>query len=114
MRTMKKNRQNVYIAPRFKQHNDKGTYDFEEPFLFRENLSPVNSESEVKEYGERHYNMYKSIVSRNKWENKINAEDRAYIDRTPDGEKVYGAKADYRVESVRKTLNTLTVYFEKI
>lgn len=114
MRTMNKNRQNVYIAPRLDKPNDRGQYAFEEPFLFRENLSPVNSESEVKEYGERHYNMYKSTVTRKKWENKINAEDRVYIDRTPDGEKVYGSKADYRVESVRKTLNTLTVYFEKI
>lgn len=114
MRTLKKNKQNVYIAYRSEKHNERGSYDFAKPIPFRENLSPVDSESEVKEYGERHYNMYKSTVTRKKWENKINAEDRAYIDRTPDGEKVYGSKADYRVESVRKTLNTITVYFEKI
>lgn len=114
MRTMNKNRQNVYIARRLDKPNDRGQYIFEEPFLFRENLSPVDSESEVKEYGERHYNMYKSVVSRKKWEKKINAEDRAYIDKSSDGEKVYGAKADYRVESVRKGLDFITVYFEKI
>lgn len=115
MRTMKRNRQNVYIAHRIVVEENKSRKRYEKPFHFRENLSPVDSESEVKEYGERHFSMFKSIVDRKKWEKKISVEDAVYIDASfkDESENTYGINADYKVESIRPTLNTLTIYFEK-
>lgn len=54
-------------------------------------------------------------MDRSKWEDRIKPLDLAYLDGAiPADEKVNGAKANYKVESMRKTLNTMTIYFEKL
>ena len=117
MRTAYRNRMIYYIAS---LDTEKGTDDYGKPqysvpFVFRENLAPVNSESDIAEYGNRIKNMYKSLVDRSKWEGRIKPLDLAYLDGAmPADEKVNGAKANYKVESIRKTLNTITIYFEKL
>lgn len=114
MNMMRRNKQRIYIARRTSLSDDYGKPLYEEPFLFQENLAPVDSESEIKEYGERHYNMFKSVVKKSKWISKINVEDVVYLEGvTPLNEVLYGSRANYRVESIRTYLDTMTIYFEK-
>lgn len=115
MRMMAKNKQNFFIANRLNVASGRGAKTYGKPFAMRENLAPVDSESEIKEYGERHFNMYKTITSKNVWYGRIKEGDVAYLDGVlPDGEEIYGCNANYRVESIRTHLTTMTIYFEKV
>ena len=115
MRMMNKNKQNFYVSNRLNIEGGRGVKTYGKPFTMRGNLSPVNSESEIKEYGERHFNMYKTIVSKKVWCGRIKEGDVAYLNGVlPDGEGIYGCNANYRVESIRLTLTTMTIYFEKV
>lgn len=116
MRTMRRNNQTVYIAQLDTENgtDKKGNFLYKMPFKMRVNLTPVNSSSDIEVYGERVRNMYQSVVNRKIWDNKIKENDVAYLLGTsPIGEKVNGSKANYKVESIRYTLNTMTIYFEK-
>lgn len=119
MRCLRKNAQISYIASLTMDDtlvDDHGNRPYETPFIFNENLACVDGESEKEEYGDRVKNMYKSVVMKDKWIDRIKANDKAYLDgATPDNEVQNGANANYRIESVRNTsLNMVTVYFEKL
>lgn len=116
MRNMHINRQKSYIANRIKgEVDDYGNSLFNQPFLFDENLSNVDGDSDIAEWGERVNKMYKSIVERRLWEGKISEGDNAYLEGTiPPESDIRCLKANYKVESVRyPSLNTMAIYFEK-
>lgn len=114
MRTLNRNKQIIYIANKLKGTNDYGTPNYDVPFLFKENLSPVDGDSEIKEYGDRISKMYKSIVPLYKWKGKIKEGDVAYLEgSTPKSELLNGNDSNYNVVSVRYSLNVMIIYFEK-
>lgn len=116
MRNMHINRQYSYIINVIKgETDDYGNVLYSQPFLFNENLSAVDGDSEITEWGERVSKMYKSVVQRGTWEGKINEGDNAYLDGVmPPQIDKNGINANYKVVSVRfPTLNTMAIYFEK-
>lgn len=116
MRNMHINRQYSYIINVIKgETDDYGNPLYSQPFLFDENLSAVNGDSEITEWGERVSKMYKSVVQRGTWEGKINEGDNAYLDGVTSPQiDNNGIMANYKVVSVRfPTLNTMAIYFEK-
>lgn len=115
MRLGSRNKETMYIAKLTDTKDDYGKPIYDKPFVFKANLAPVDSSSEITIYGSRVSKMQKSIVVRKLYENKFKENDVAYLDGVkPDGEKVNGSKANYRIESIRKYHKSMTIYFEKL
>lgn len=116
MRTLRRNNQTIYIAQIDTDAgvDKKGNFLYKVPFKLRINLAPLDSSSDIEIYGNRIKNMYQSVVSRSIWEDRIKENGVAYLfGASPLGEKANGSKANYNIESIRYTLNTMTIYFEK-
>lgn len=84
-------------------------------FLGKQNIQPLSGTSDIAEYGTRVRQMQKVLLDYNKYLNKFKENDVAYLEViTPEYEKVYGEKANYRIDSVRNQNKKIVIYFEKL
>lgn len=115
MRLGSRNKERMFIAAKLDTSDDYGKSIFDKPFIIKANLKPLDSRSDITIYGDRVNKMHKSVVVRKMYDGKVKENDVAYLEgANPDGEEVYGSKANYRVEAVRKYRKSMTIYFEKI
>lgn len=89
---------------------------FDEPKPYYFNVQPVTNTSDIQEFGENTSRMKVAIITnRQKYENTFNEFDCAYLDgATPEGETLYGEKANYRVYAVQKQNVAIRVFFIKL
>ena len=98
---------------------DLGTYEikvYDTPQEYSFNIQPVNLSSDVQAFGENANKMKVAVITnRKKYEGKFKEFDCAYLDgATPNGEKVNGQKANYRIYSVQPQNVVIRVFFIKI
>ena len=112
-------KKDLYVASFLKdEYDDKGnkisTYSKPE-YIGKENIQPLSGESDIAEYGTRVTKMQKVLLDYDKYLGKFKENDLAYLDGiTPDGEKVNGDNANYRIDSVRNQNKKIAIYFEKL
>lgn len=89
---------------------------FAKPLPYSFNIQPVSSASDIQDFGENASKMKVAVITnRAKYENKFKEFDCAYLDgATPNGEKVNGQNANYRIYAVRPQNVIIRVFFMKI
>lgn len=111
---------NIYIAKKLdtvedEYHNEFAQYD--EPVKYKRwNIQYVKSKSEILEFGQQAaITQVATIPNTIQYANKFKEFDLAYLDgASPDGEKINGANANYRIYSVRPQNNIIKIYFRKL
>lgn len=112
-------KKDLYIASFLKdEYDDEGnkisTYAKPE-HIGKENIQPLNGESDVVEYGTKVTKMQKVLLDYDKYLGKFKENDLAYLDGIiPDGEQVNGDNANYRIDNVRNQNKKIAIYFEKL
>lgn len=94
--------------------NEITVYDIPEKYSF--NIQPVTSSSDIQEFGEKANRMKVAVITnRAKYEGKFKEFDCAYLDgATPEGEKVNGQNANYRIYAVQNQNVIIRVFFMKL
>lgn len=89
---------------------------YDKPEKYKFNIQPVNSTSDVQEFGEKANRMKVAVVlNRKKYENKFKEFDCVYLDGvTPDEEIINGQNANYRIYSVQPQNVAIRIFFIKI
>lgn len=109
-----------YIASRMSTKlddygNEIPTYSKAKAYRF--SIMPASGEWDIATYGDRVSYIYKAVVDKNIYANKIKEGDLAYLHGvTPDGETedTYGSKANYVVNKVVYQNVVMQVHFEKL
>ena len=110
-------RKPLYIASKLRveldeEGNEVNVYD--EPIYYEFNYQPVTSEADIQEFGENVEKVEKMVIPIS-YKDSFKEFDVAYLDgATPDGEKVYGHNANYRLRSPRVGNNVIVIYMDKI
>lgn len=112
-------KKDLYVAKLVKETIDdygNNIKEYKEPKYYGKfNIQPLSGESDVTEYGSKVSKMQKVLVDYDKYLDKFKEGDVAYLDRvTPEGEELFGDKANYRINSVREQHRKIAIYFEKI
>ena len=110
----------IYIAKKLdpiedENHNEFAQYDTPVKYK-RWNIQYIKSNSEILEFGEKaNITQVTTIPNTPQYAGKFKEFDLAYLDgATPDGEKVNGQNANYRIYSVRPQNNIIRIYFRKL
>ena len=110
---------NVYIASKVGtqldiEGNEINVYGEpnEKPYKF--NYQPVNTDSDIAEFGEKSSIMKKAVIPIS-YQDQFKEFDVAYLDgATPEGEENYGDNANYRLLPPRDGNSVIIIYFEKL
>ena len=87
---------------------------YSEPIKYVFNYQPISSDAEISEFGEKVKVMKKAVIPI-RYKNMFKEFDVAYLDDvTPDGERVYGEKANYRLLPPINGNAVIIIYFEKL
>lgn len=69
----------------------------------------------MQEFGNRVNRIKKVYLEYDEYYGRLHENDRAYLDNvTPEGETIYGDKANYIVYSVRPQNRRIAVFFQKL
>lgn len=106
----------IWIAKRIPDKVDKyGRAEYEKPVEYRWNVQPVSADDEFLEFGQNANLTQKALIESKKYLGEFKEFDLAYLDgQTPEGEKVYGSKANYRLCPPRNQNKCIRIYFEKL
>lgn len=110
-------RKPLYIASKLRvdideEGNEVNVYDT--PVYYEFNYQPVTSEADIQEFGENVEKVEKMVIPIS-YLDSFKEFDVAYLDgATPEGEKVNGIKANYRLRSPRIGNNVIVIYMDKI
>jgi hypothetical protein len=106
----------IWIAKQIPNELDEyGRAKYEEPEMFEMNVQPVSAEADIQEFGQSARQMQKALIEYDKYFGKFKEFDVAYLDGiTPEGEKVNGSKANYRLYPPRNQNRCITLYFERL
>lgn len=93
--------------------NEIKNYDKPKEYSF--NIQPVTLSSDIQAFGENSNKMKVAVITnRKKYEGKFKEFDCAYLDgATPEGEKINGQNANYRIYSVQPQNVAIRVFFIK-
>lgn len=93
--------------------NEIKNYDKPQEYSF--NIQPVTLSSDIQAFGENANKMKVALITnRKKYEGKFKEFDCAYLDgATPEGEKINGQNANYRIYSVQPQNVAIRVFFIK-
>ena len=95
--------------------NEIPIYAKPEKYMF--NIMPAGGELDIASYGERLSYIYKTLVEKKKYINKISEGDIAYLhgaepkDETKD---TYGSQGNYMVDRIALQNVGMMIYFEKL
>lgn len=107
----------IYIAKKKKLDYDKfgkQIVEYDEPKKYLFNVQSVNSQVDLMEFGEKSNMMQKAVISI-KYLNEFKENDLAYLDGiNPNGEAIFGEKANYRLYPPRNQNKVIVIYFERI
>lgn len=86
------------------------------PELYAFNIQPITNTSDIQAFGDNVSKMKVAVITnRKKYEGKFKEFDCAYLDgATPEGEKVNGQNANYRVYAVQNQNVIIRVFFIKL
>ena len=107
----------IFISKKIKVDLDEDgneivTYD--KPVKYEFNYQPINSYSEIVEFGEKASIMQKAVIPI-KFKNDFKEYDIAYLDdANPINEKVNGENANYKLLPPRNGNSVIIIYFEKL
>ena len=88
-------------------------YDTPKPYLM--NVQPVNSDSEIAEFGAKATGMQKALIEMKPYYGMFKEFDLAYLDgANPTGETVNGENANYRLHPPRNQNKCIRIYLERI
>lgn len=106
----------IWIAKQIPNElDDYGRPKYEEPQEYHWNVQPVSAEDDVQEFGQNANLMQKTLIEYDKYFGEFKEFDVAYLDGiTPEGEREYGSKANYRLCPPRNQNKCIRIYFEKI
>lgn len=106
----------IWIAKQIPNELDEyGRAKYEKPEMFEMNVQPVSAEADIQEFGQSARQMQKALIEYDKYFGKFKEFDVAYLDGvTPEGEKVNGSKANYRLYPPRNQNRCITLYFERL
>jgi len=98
------------------EEDDYGRPKYEKPEVYYWNVQPVSADDDMQEFGQNVSLMQKALIENTpKNFGKFHAYDVAYLDGvTPEGETVYGSKANYRLLPPRNQNKCIRIYLEKI
>lgn len=129
MRMLKRNKRGLYLAKRIgiDQTDDSEVAVYDEPIYLKVNYNPVQADSDTQAFGERFTQIQKAVVQ-NDVATNFREFDLAYLDgATPFDKPVWfpdeehtgpeqfpGDYANFRVQSVRFSLNESIIYFERL
>ena len=114
----KKWNKTIYIAS--KQGIEEDDYGhtvtkYEKPQKYKMNVQPISSSSDIEEFGENANLIQKAVIEYDEYFGKFKEFDIAYLDGiTPDGEKVNGENANYRLYPPRNQNRCILLYFERL
>ena len=110
-------KKDVYIASKIGVETDNDENEFSiygEPIKYSFNYQPVNSDSEIAEFGEKVRVMKKAVIPIS-YKDKFKEFDVAYLDDvTPNEEEKNGDKANYVLLPPRNGNAVIIIYFEKL
>lgn len=90
---------------------------YSKPEKYMLNIMPATGELDIAMYGDRISSVYKTIVSKIKFLNKIKEGDIAYLHGVnPKGEtsNTYGSNGNYIVNSVSIQNTVIAIHFKKL
>lgn len=89
--------------------------NYDKPIKYSFNIQPVTLSSDIQAFGENANKMKVALITnRKKYEGKFKEFDCAYLDgATPEGEKINGQNANYRIYSVQPQNVAIRVFFIK-
>lgn len=90
--------------------------DYATPISYIFNIQPINSESEIRAFGELAPRMKVAVLTdRDKYDNVFKEFDLAYLDgASPSNEKINGDLANYRIYAVQPQHMIIKIYFLKL
>lgn len=107
----------IYISKKLKVEVDEEDNEivvYDKPEYYEFNYQPVNSYSEIVEFGEKCSIMKKMVIPIS-YINMFKEFDVAYLDGiTPKTEKINGENANYRLLPPRNGNSVIVIYLEKI
>lgn len=107
----------IYISKKLRVETDDEENEiviYDKPMLYEFNYQPVNSYSEIVEFGEK-CSIMKKMVIPIVYINMFKEFDIAYLDgASPTEEKVNGENANYRLLPPRNGNSVIVIYLEKI
>jgi hypothetical protein len=107
----------IYISKKLKVEVDEEDNEivvYDKPTYYEFNYQPVNSYSEIVEFGEKCSIMKKMVIPIT-YINMFKEFDVAYLDGvSPKEEKVNGENANYRLLPPRNGNSVIIIYLEKI
>lgn len=107
----------IYISKKLKVEVDEEDNEivvYDKPIPYEFNYQPVNSYSEIVEFGEKCSIMKKMVIPIS-YINMFKEFDVAYLDEvSPKEEKVNGENANYRLLPPRNGNSVIVIYLEKI
>lgn len=107
----------IYIASKIKVEVDEDENEiaiYDKPIKYNFNYQPVNSDSEIAEFGEKVSVMKKAVIPIS-YKDKFKEFDVAYLDDvTPNEEEKNGDKANYVLLPPRNGNAVIIIYFEKL
>lgn len=114
----KKWNKTIYIAKKIGiQEDDYGNSVaiYEEPKKYEMNVQPISSSPDIEEFGENASLIQKAVIEYNKYFDKFKEFDIAYLDgANPNGEKINGENANYRLYPPRNQNRCIILYFERL
>lgn len=108
----------IYISKKIGTTQDEYLNQIEvygEPIKCKFNIQPVSADSDIREFGELSNSMKVAVITeKQKYLNKFNEFDLAYIKNIPNGEPNNGDYADYRIYAIRNQNTIIRIYFLKL
>lgn len=106
----------IWIAKQIPNELDNyGRAKYSKPEEYYWNVQPVSANDKMEEFGQNSNITQKALIETKKYLGEFKAFDVAYLDGiTPEGEKEYGSKANYRLCPPRNQNKCIRIYFEKI
>ncbi len=93
--------------------HERAIYDQPQPYMM--NVQPISAYPDMQEFGERAEQVQKAVIECNKYFGKFKEFDLAYLDgASPEGEKVHGENANYRLYPPRNQNKVIQIYFQRI
>lgn len=118
----------IYIAKKKKDSNGKdiidkyGKVEYDKPEKYLFNVQPIggttnvsNGRTNLMDYGQKAMEMQRATIDYKTYFGKFEPDDLAYLDMvSPEGETVYGEKANYRIDGVLNQNKIIVLFFEKL
>lgn len=115
--SLKNWKKTIYIASKIKTDIDDYANEiivYDKPIKYEFNVQPINSEVDLKEFGEKSSMIQKTIIPI-KYKHLFKENDVAYLDdASPEGEISYGDNANYKLMPPRNQNMAIVIYFERL